>query len=229
MHRVQALEVQVAPIHHVEGPRLHGQDVEHVHVVQLAVADVDERRNGAAQVQQRVQLDGGLGRAKRRPVEQAQAQIDGGGIQCVDADVQFQHRRLLGIQRPGARDQSLSQCMVDAPVAQVQCIGQRRASWRRLQSHVKQLGLVGRQARLDVAKRLAPCELREGHDAKQVRAAQGANASIALVSLDDSSEGLSRNELHYLRKQRLAHVHALPRVVQTREHRKRAISNRGHP
>ena len=61
MHRVQALEVQVAPIHHVERPRLHGQDVQHVHVVQLAIADVDERRNRAAQVQQRVQLDGGLG------------------------------------------------------------------------------------------------------------------------------------------------------------------------
>jgi hypothetical protein len=41
--------------------------------VQLAVADVNERGDRAAQVQQRVQLDGGLGRAKRRPVEQAQA------------------------------------------------------------------------------------------------------------------------------------------------------------
>lgn len=73
MHRVQPLEVHVAAIHHVEGPSLHGQDVEHVHVVQLALADVDERRDRAAQVQQRVQLDGRLGRAKRRPVEQAQA------------------------------------------------------------------------------------------------------------------------------------------------------------
>ena len=49
MHRVQAIEVQVAPIHHVEGPGLHGQDVRYVHVVQLAVADVGERRNRAAQ------------------------------------------------------------------------------------------------------------------------------------------------------------------------------------
>lgn len=43
--------------------------------------------------------------------------------------------------------------------------------------------------------------------------------------------GLAFSELHDLREQRLAHVHASLRVVQTREHRKRAIrnSNRGHP
>jgi hypothetical protein len=96
---------------------------------------------------------------------------------------------------------------------------------------VEQFGLIGRKTCLDISQRLAPRELRKSHDAKQVRAAQRTNAGIALVSLDDSPEGLPRHELHDLRKQRLAHVHASPRVVQTREHRKPAIrnSNRGHP
>jgi len=80
MHGVQALEVHVAPIHHVEGPGFHGQDVQYIDIVQFAVADVNKRGDRAAQVQQGVQLHGGLGRAKRRPVEQAQAQIDGGGV-----------------------------------------------------------------------------------------------------------------------------------------------------
>ena len=220
MHRVQASEVHIASIHHVEGPSFHGQDVEYVHVMQLAVADVDERRDRAAQVQQRVQLDGRLGRAKRCPLEQAQAQIDGGCVQRIDAGIEVQHRGLLGIQRPGPGDQALGQRVIDAPVALVQRIGQRRASRRRLQPHVEQLGLIGRQADLDVAKRLAPGELREGHDTKQLGAAQRAHARIALVSLDDAPEGLPRHELHDLRKKRLAHIHASPRVVQTREHRK---------
>jgi hypothetical protein len=165
------------------------------------------------------------------PVEQAQAQIDGGGVQRINARIEFQQRRLLGIQRSGSRDQALSQRVVDAPVALVQRIGQRRASRWRLQPHVKELGLVGCQAGFDVAQRFAPGELREGHDAKQVGATQRANARVALVPLDDATEGLPRHELHHLREQRLAHVHASPRVVQTREHRKRAIrnSNRGHP
>ena len=86
-------------------------------IVQLAVADVDARRDRAAQVQQRVQREGRLGGAKRRPVAQAQAEIDGGGVQRIDARIEIQHRRLVGVQRPGAGDQPLSQGMVDAPVA----------------------------------------------------------------------------------------------------------------
>ena len=49
-----------------------------------------------------------------------------------------------------------------------------------------------------------------------------ANTRIALLPLEDASEGLPRHELHHLREQRLATVHASPRVVQTREHRKQA-------
>ena len=92
MQRVQPGEVHIAPIHHVEGAGLDRQDVQHVDVVQLAVADVDEGGDRAAQVQQRVQLDGRLGRAKRRPVEQAQAQVDGGGVQRIDGVVELDAR-----------------------------------------------------------------------------------------------------------------------------------------
>jgi hypothetical protein len=138
--------------------------------------------------QQRVQLDGRLGGAKRRPLEQAQTQIDGGGVQRIDAGIEFQHRRLLGIQRSGPHDQSLSQRVVDAPVSLIQRVGQRRARRWRLQPHVEQLGLIGRQARLDVAQRLVPGELREGHHAKQVGAAQRAHTRVALVPLDDSAK-----------------------------------------
>lgn len=106
-----------------------------------------------------------------------------------------------------------------------------RAGWWRLEPHVEQLGLIGRQKGLDVAQRLAPRELRKGHHAKQLGAAQRTHTRIALVPVDDSTKGLPRHELHDLREQRLAHVHASPRIVQTREHRKPAIqnSNRGHP
>jgi Ser/Thr protein kinase RdoA (MazF antagonist) len=76
---------------------------------------------------------------------------------------------------------------------------------------VEQLGLIGGQAGLDVAQLLAPCELHEGHDAKQVRAAQRAHAYVAPVPLDDLTKGLSWDEFHHLREQRLAHVRASPR------------------
>ena len=49
MQCIQAREIDVTAIHHVEGTRLEGQQVQHVHVVQLAVADVDEGGNRPAQ------------------------------------------------------------------------------------------------------------------------------------------------------------------------------------
>ncbi len=69
MHRVQPREVQIAQIHDVEGPGFEGQNIEHIDIAQLAVADVNEAGNGATQIKQRVQLDRRLGRAKRRPID----------------------------------------------------------------------------------------------------------------------------------------------------------------
>ena len=60
---MQALEIDIPSIHDVEGARLGDQQIEHIHVVQFAIADMDEGRDVAAQVQQHMQLDGCLGRA----------------------------------------------------------------------------------------------------------------------------------------------------------------------
>jgi len=45
-----------------------------MNVVKLAVADVHKGRNGATQIQQRVQLDGPFGAPKVSPTKQPQAQ-----------------------------------------------------------------------------------------------------------------------------------------------------------
>ncbi len=54
MYLEEPVEVHVTPIHHIEHPCFDGQDVEHFDVAHLAIADVNEGRNCAAQVQQRV-------------------------------------------------------------------------------------------------------------------------------------------------------------------------------
>ena len=84
---MQPGEVEVPAVHDVDRAGLEAQHVQQVHVAYLAVADVNEPRYGPAKVQQRVQLDGGLGGAKRRPVEQAQAKVDGAGVQGLDCVV----------------------------------------------------------------------------------------------------------------------------------------------
>jgi conjugal transfer/entry exclusion protein len=60
MQHMKSCEIDVAPIHNVDRSHLQEQEIERVHVVQLAVGDVDEARNAAAQIEQCVHLHGGL-------------------------------------------------------------------------------------------------------------------------------------------------------------------------
>ncbi len=53
----EPIEVDVSAIHDVDGTGLGQQLIENIDVMQLAVADEDEGRDIAAQIQERVQLD----------------------------------------------------------------------------------------------------------------------------------------------------------------------------
>ena len=220
MYLEESPEVQVTPIHHVKRSRFDRQDVEHFDIAHFAVADVNEGRDRSTQIQQRVHLHRRLGAAKRCPVEQTQAQVDGGRIQRVDRRIEFQSRRFLGVEISGSQDQAHRQRVINLPVALVQCVRKRRSGRYPAQAHVEQFALVGRQTGFDVAQRLAPRQLRERHHAKQIGAVQGAHSRISVVSVDDASKGLPRNVLHDLRKQCLAHVHTALQVCQTQNDRK---------
>ena len=78
-----------------------------------------------------MKLDGRLGRSKRRPVEQAQAQIDGAGVQRIDRVVQIDAERIVCVEFARAPDQQGGQVRPDAPVARFVGVGQRRALDRR--------------------------------------------------------------------------------------------------
>jgi len=67
---VKAREIDVAAIHDINGDRFGEQQIEGVNVVQLAVRDVDEARDVAAQIEQGVHLHRRLGSAKVRPRKQ---------------------------------------------------------------------------------------------------------------------------------------------------------------
>src|SRR5271155_1282777 len=112
---VQALEVEEAPIHDVERAGLGQELIEDIDLVHLAVANKDKGRDIAAQIEQRVQFDRGLGRPKRRPRKYRQTQIDGRRIQRIDRILQVDPEGLVDIQRSGDGDQALGEVGVDAP------------------------------------------------------------------------------------------------------------------
>ena len=144
---IKPLEVDVASVHDVESTRLGQQQVQNVDVVEFAIADVDERRDVAAQVQERVQLDGRLGRAKRSPRKYRQAQVDGTGIQSIDRVFQIDAKGFPGIKTTGDGDERLGKVGVNAPVAALVGIGQSTARHPALDAHVVELARLRAQAR----------------------------------------------------------------------------------
>ena len=128
--------------------------------------DAEKRGDVALQVQQRMQFDGSLVLAESCPRKQREAEVDGGGVQRVQALIQIDADRIARIQRPCDADQHLGEVRVDAPVVRLVGIGQCRARHVAAQSDVVEFAGHGTQTRLDVAETLAVSQLSERHRQK---------------------------------------------------------------
>src|SRR3989338_7220328 len=120
LHLVQgepASEVGEAAIHDVKAASFGYQDVEHIDLVHLAVGDVDESWNIAAQVEQRMHLDGSFCLAEMCPWKDAQAQVDGRGVERIGRLLQFHRKAVAGVKFPGNLDEAYREILVDVPVA----------------------------------------------------------------------------------------------------------------
>ena len=158
----QSGEILIAPIHQIKRPRLQHQGVHHIDLMRLAVGDVNETGNIASQVQQRVQLDGGLGRAKRSLGKHRQTQIDGAGVERVARRIELQSERLRGVQGTSQANQVRGEVGIHLPRACGVRIGQRVARNRlTAKPQVVQPSCLGAQVDLDVAQGFAIGQLRK--------------------------------------------------------------------
>ena len=199
--------VYISSVHNVERAGLYGHDVQHIDVVHLPVADMDKRRYVSPQIQKSMHLHSCFGLAKRGPIEQTQTKIYSCGVQGIDSCVQIRVDLLLGVKLSGTKNQSHSQVVIDTPIARVQSIRQRRALRYALDTHVVQLGTIGRETDFDVAQRLSPSQLSKSHDSEYICTRQGPYSGVSVSSIYDSAKGLPRYELHNLSKKSLSIVH----------------------
>src|ERR1035437_2147755 len=179
---VESLEIDVAAVHDVERPGLRPDLVEDVDVMHFAVRDADKRGDVAMQIQQGVHLDGALMLAKLGPWEQRQAQVDGRGIQRVEAVRQVHADGIAGIKWPGDTDQDLREVGIDPPVMALVGIGQRGARHPATEAHVVELAAHRPQTRLYVAQTLAVSQLREGHRQVLVPTREASRVGIAAIA-----------------------------------------------
>ena len=220
MNHKQSLEIQVPAIEQVVRARLDVQQVQGVDLVSLAVADVNECGDGAAQVQKGVQFDSRLVRSKRCPRINRQAQVYRRGIEGVDGCIQVDRHWVLGIQRARHGDQVLREVGVDLP--RPSCIGIGQGVARNslaAQPHVIQPLGLGTQIDLDVAQRLAVGQLSKGHGQELVHAGELLDLVIATVSGHASTKSAQWQKRHELRENKLAVVHEGPLRADAKDHK----------
>jgi len=163
VEHIQASKIEIAPVHDVDGARFGDEMVEYVEVVQLALGDLDEGGDVAAQIQQGVEFDGSFATAEASPGKQGKTQIDGGGIEGVDGLVQFDCKIVFDIQSPGFVDQDLGQIGIDSPVSSLVGVGQTAAGNSASQSHVVEFAPDRTQSRFDISQALPISQLGKGH------------------------------------------------------------------
>ena len=220
MNDKESLEIQVPAIEQVVRARLDVQQVQGVDLVSLAVADVNECGDGAAQVQKGVQFDSRLVRSKRCPRINRQAQVYRRGIEGVDGCIQVDRHWVLGIQRARHGDQVLREVGVDLP--RPGCIGIGQGVARNglaAQTHVIQPLGLGTQIDLDVAQRLAVGQLSKGHRQELIHAGELLDLVIATVSGHASSKSAQWQKCHELRENKLAVVHEGPLRADAKDHK----------
>ena len=206
MQPIQTGKIDIPAIHNVDGPSFRHEHVECMHIVQLSVGNIDEARDIAAQVQQRVYFYRRFGGSEMRPWEQRQTQVNGGRVQRVNV-VQVPNQALAYIKPSGLRDQPLGERRVNAPVTDLVGIRQRRSPDRSPKAQVPEFCGLSRQAHLDIAQAFAVCQLRKCHGPVLLGARKCLHRVVAVITCDESCECAPRQAIHQLREKRLSSVH----------------------
>jgi hypothetical protein len=200
-------EIDIAAVHDIEGAGLGDEFVEHPGIVPSGVGDVYEGGDVAAQIEQGMEFDRRLGALERRPGEQRQAEIDGGGVERIDGLVEIDAEAVIDVEASGDADQGLGEVGMDAPVALLVGVGQGAARHIAPDTHVVELGVLGAQAGLDVAQALAVAELGEGHAQVLIETGKALHLVMAAIALDRAPEAMKGKVVDQLCENDLARVH----------------------
>ena len=182
MKAVKPFQVLISTIHDVVRAWLWSEYIQGVNIMDFAVCYVDKCRDGATQVDQRMQLHGGFGPTKLGPREQLKTEINGRRIESVNRLRQVSDCRILGIQISRLGDQHLGKVCEDAPVPLLVRIGQSRAGNGTTNSQVVELGRHRTEARLNVPQTLPTGQLSKGHAQELVHVGEGSRGTSIRIS-----------------------------------------------
>src|SRR5208283_157262 len=156
-------EIEIAPIHEIEGTRFQEEIVENIDIVNFAMGNKDNGRNISMQIQKRVQFDSAFVFAELGPWKERQAEIDGGGIQSINRLIQVHAKRIVHIKGSGAGDQNLCEVGINSPIPNLVGMGQGIARDFAADTHVVESRLIRPKTGFDISQALSIGELGKGH------------------------------------------------------------------
>jgi hypothetical protein len=204
---MQASEVDISFVHHVEGARLDRHVVEGGHIVRFSVSYADKTGDIASQIEERMQFDSALAAAKTRPGKQCQAQVDGRGIQSVDGLFQAEAEVVVGVQCSRSANEGLREVGPDAPVSAPIGVGQRASGYLGAKSGMIEIRRNGIQACFDVPQTFAVGQLCEGHCKELVATREFPQAIVSSITAYAGVEVAFDNAIHQLSENQLPLVH----------------------
>jgi len=202
--------IEIATIHDVERACFREQVIEDVDVVNLSVGDEGKGRDTSPQIEQGMEFDCCFRLAEMCPWEKRQAQVDGGGVKCIDRLFQLQAEVVLGIKPSSLRDKHLSKISIDTPVPFLIGFGQGTSSDTSSNTHVVTSGRDGTQAGFDIPQAFTIGQLSKGHAEILVPAGESLGALVSLVTLNTPAKVVYGKEIHELCKNGSSGIHQPP-------------------
>jgi len=161
--QIQAFEINVAAIHHIEGCGFENQFVEPENIVLAGTGDENAGRNGTSQVDLGVHLDSRLYPSKIGPREKRQRQIDGGRVECVDRVFDIEADVFPGIKRTRFGHKTFGQVFPKPPVARLVGIRKSGSGYRFSKTQMVSRTRPCVEAVGNVSQPLPPSELSKRH------------------------------------------------------------------
>src|SRR2546425_5316873 len=204
---MKSLEVEVPAVHNVDGASLDQQVVEKGDIRAFSLSNLHNRRDQPAQIHLRVQFDGGIATAIVRPREHGETQIDDRGVERVHGISEVDGERFVHVEVARGPNEASREVGVDAPVAGLVRLGQRRPRDARADAHVIELRLYGAKTRFDIPQALAIGELRERHAEILIPAREARRLTVPVVSRDARLKLVLRHMGHQLSEHAAASRH----------------------
>jgi len=217
-------EVQVSAIHDVKRASLPDELVEDVDIVDTARGDNDDGGKVALEGEQGVEFDGGLVAAESSPRKEREAEVNGGGVECIGGGLKFKVKRFIGVKRGGLLDEDVGEVGKDTPVPLFIGHRQRVAGGGLADAGVIEFRAEGRQTGFDVAQTFAPRQLGERQHEELFVGGQLADAKVTVVTGDTFVEFVFGQEVEELGEDGATFVHKVKNRQPAAEHPRKTVA-----